>query len=208
VTHLVPSGSSFTTAPNWPFETARSGVGGVHGAFDVVVSREDGVDWVIAVGARSGHLWVPKLNAQNKNSYGPNWPHEQITGSPIGYAVAVDSGSNVIVAGTEGGQLFVRKLTPAGGTVWTQNALAGADCEPPWCDVAVDSADHIAVAGSQDGKWAVIKLNKADGSKIWTSTPDATTTDGARAVATTGTYTVATGDPGFLTAKLDQAGCI
>jgi len=123
-------------------------------------------------------------------------------GDDRGYAVAVDSARNVIVAGTEsvpgeGKNWLVRKFDPAGELVWerTHNGPAGADDEA--FGIAVDGSDNVIVAGSEGtlsegANWMVRKYDSA-GTPLWTVpyNSQGANNDYATAVAVDGSGNVA-----------------
>ncbi len=112
------------------------------------------------------------------------------SGSDYGYAVALDPGGNVYVAGysnatwgspvqayTSGNDAFVAKLTTDGSLLW--NTFLGSRGTEVGYDIAVDSGGNVYVAGVSNATWGspiraytsgndafVAKLT-TDGSLVW-----------------------------------------
>jgi uncharacterized delta-60 repeat protein len=95
------------------------------------------------------------------------------------HGVACDSAGNVIVAGetfdaSQGDDVWLRKLAPDGGVVWTQT-FHGVTADVAWA-VAVAADDDVLVAGStftlSNGRDAWLRRYTSAGATEWTQTFD------------------------------------
>ncbi|MCC6751845.1 MAG: hypothetical protein IT371_29600 [Deltaproteobacteria bacterium] len=116
----------------------------------------DGTDAAIVVGrARAAtapnpwRIWTRKYAADRTIA----WTNQyNDTPNQEGYAVATDSANNVILVGYDTGagqgtNVWVRKLDPAGNTIWTQSYNGAANGNDAATCVAVDAQDNIIVGG-------------------------------------------------------------
>jgi len=128
-------------------------------------TREGKEDWVVLkYGADGRRRWVRTLAGA-------------IGGSDVPQAIAVDSGGNVIVAGsisrrTTGSDWCVAKLSPGGRWLWRTTMTRSAEGRDEALAVAVDPADaHIYVTGrlhaGGTGDDVVTVRYRADGRRVW-----------------------------------------
>jgi len=145
------------------------------------------------------------------------------TGSDIGFAVAIDSANNIIVAGVTssgGNDLLIAKYNSAGALQWDRT-LGGTGTDVGTA-VAIDSADNIIVTGwtTSDGAgsadFLIAKYNSA-GALQWDRTLGGTGGDYDKAVAIDSAnniivvgYTTSDGAGGndLLIAKYNSAGAL
>jgi hypothetical protein len=94
-------------------------------------------------------------------------------GDDFPYAVAVDRGNNVIVAGESQGDYATIKCSSAGMPLWTNLYNGPANGTDYASAVAVDGSNNVIVTGSSSGsagysEYATIKYSSA-GVPLWTN---------------------------------------
>ena len=144
----------------WVTPTERQGLG---------VVRKPGGD-VVAVGSLYPHMWIADFDADTGALH---WTvvHPSSEGtSTLGRAVAVDSESNLLVAGTDDGDTVLRKFTSDGDFVW--EAVYNPSGTSHLWGVAVDSQDDVVVTGSgtSGGTYALWAKFSPDGEELWVKT--------------------------------------
>lgn len=179
-TNCVVSGTPLNTVSDgfsdaW-YQVAKDPSGNVIAVGAVTVAGQ-GTNGIVQKYDTNGNiLWMQQYNVAVAN------------GDDSANSVTTDSAGNVIVVGTEttvggGTDIWVRKYTSVGGTVWTQH-LAGAPAQPTFNDigagVAVNAANDVFVSGSGVTVLAngfdilVFKLSGATGAQTWVKTVNGT----------------------------------
>jgi cysteine-rich repeat protein len=132
---------------------------------------------------QSWNIWLRKLDADGSEMWTQTYDGGE---SDTAGGLAIDAEGNVIAVGSttvpnEGRNVWVRKYSPEGSTLWTKSYNSPGDCPDDGNDVAVDADDNVVVAGLSCGEIFVRKYS-SDGSVEWTETfsdPDTLTNMGA-----------------------------
>ena len=143
-----------------------------------VAVNDDGQQFVLGESNRSDlgqswDIWLRKLDAEGDEM----WTQSYDTGAADhAGAVAIDGEGNVIAVGWtsvtgEGNNVWLRKYSTEGATLWTRTYNSPDDCSDYGDDVAADGDGNVVVVGRTCGDVLVLKYG-SDGSVDWSETYD------------------------------------